>query len=68
MNENPRMIVANGTKDATVFERLKISRQMKTMNMRATAISTASSLPTAELTSCKLMEKSGTMKYSKWLC
>jgi hypothetical protein len=51
MNENPRMIVARGTNEARVFDRLKMSRQTKMMMTRAMDINTASSLATMELTS-----------------
>lgn len=51
INENPRIIVAKGTKDASVFSRLKMSKQTKMMNIRATASRTASSLATADPTS-----------------
>ena len=51
MNEKPRTTVASGTRDARVFCRLKMSRNIKTMNTNAIAIRTASSFATAELTS-----------------
>lgn len=52
MNENPRMMVASGTREASVFDRLKIKRQINIMNINATDISTASSFATMELKSC----------------
>ena len=51
MNENPRIIVANGTRDAIVSLLLKISRQMKRKMRSTQAISTASSFATALPTS-----------------
>ena len=50
-NENPRTTVASGTKEAKVFDRLKIRRHKKMMMTRATHSSTASSLATIEPTS-----------------
>lgn len=47
----PRIIVARGTRDVSVSDLLKMSRQRKIMRMSATATSTASSLATAEPTS-----------------
>jgi hypothetical protein len=50
-NENPRTTVASGTKEARVFDRLKIRRHKKMIMTRATHSSTASSLATIEPTS-----------------
>lgn len=46
------MIVASGTRDARVFLRLKISRQIKTKIKHTTESMTASSFATADPTSC----------------
>ena len=51
IKEKPTIIVASGTRDARVFLRLKISRQMKTKIKATTESMTASSLATAEPTS-----------------
>lgn len=51
MKENPRMIVANGTKDARVLLLLNIRRQTKIMPTRARQTSTASNFATALPTS-----------------
>jgi len=51
MKEKPRMIVASGTRDARVLERLNMSRQTKMMITRAMQIRTASSFATIESTS-----------------
>ncbi|EGO27846.1 hypothetical protein SERLADRAFT_383465 [Serpula lacrymans var. lacrymans S7.9] len=57
MNENPRMIVASGTRDAKVLLLLKISRQAKRIPNKAIAIRTASSFATTESTSLRLVTK-----------
>jgi hypothetical protein len=51
MKENPRMIVASGTRDVRVSDLLKMRRQTKIMRMMATATRTASSFAMAEPTS-----------------
>jgi len=51
MKEKPRTTVARGTKEARVFDRLKIRRHKKMMMTRATHSNTASSLATIEPTS-----------------
>lgn len=51
MKENPRMIVASGTRDARVFLRLKMSKHTNMTTINATERRTASSLATAEPTS-----------------
>lgn len=51
MKENPRMIVARGTREVNVSDLLKMRRQMKMMMMSAKEMSTASSFATAEPTS-----------------
>jgi hypothetical protein len=51
MNENPKVMVARGTRLAKVLCRLKISKQTKIMPTKATANNTASSFATTELTS-----------------
>ena len=48
MNENPRTIVARGTRDAIVLLRLKMRRQMNTRTMSTVANSTASSFAMTE--------------------
>jgi len=53
MNEKPRMIVARGTREARVFDLLKMSKHTKIMMMSATDIRTASNFATIELTSYK---------------
>lgn len=55
INENPRITVARGTRDASVFDRLKMSRQTKIMNTSATDTKTASSFATIESTSYEAM-------------
>jgi hypothetical protein len=50
-NENPRTTVASGTKEARVFDRLKIRRHKNRIMTRATHSSTASNLATIEPTS-----------------
>lgn len=52
-------MVASGTREASVFDRLKISRHTKIMNISATDISTASSFATIELTSCYILNCEG---------
>lgn len=51
MNENPRMIVARGTSEASVSLLLKIRRHVKRIPSIATQTRTASSFATAEPTS-----------------
>lgn len=51
MKEKPKIMVARGTREASVFSRLKISKHTKIMPTSATASRTASSFATAELTS-----------------
>jgi hypothetical protein len=52
MNEKPTMMVASGTSEAIVFDRLKIKRQINMMNISAVQINTASSFATMEPRSC----------------
>jgi hypothetical protein len=52
MNEKPRMMVARGTREARVFDLLKMSKQMKMMMTNARDIKTPSNFATIELTSC----------------
>ncbi len=52
--EKPTMKVASGTNDAIVLLRLKMSKQMKMIMIKATESKTASSFATAEPTSCNM--------------
>jgi hypothetical protein len=51
MNENPRIIVARGTSEASVLLLLKMRRHVKRIPSNATQTRTASSFATAEPTS-----------------
>ena len=54
MNEKPKIIVANGTRDAIVFFRLKTSRQTKRMATTVIDKRTPSSFATIESTSWRV--------------
>ena len=68
MNEKPKIMVASGTRDASVLLLLNIRRQTKTMPTSATQRRTASSFATTELTSCKNLSSTyfGTSKTVIW--
>lgn len=55
MNENPRTIVANGTREVKVLARSNTRSATNTMERRTTNNSTPSSFATALLTSCSIL-------------
>jgi len=54
MNENPRMVVARGSREARVFVLLKMSKHTKIMRTSARDIRTASNFATIEPTSYRI--------------